>query len=426
MVYKKYLLSGCVIIFGVLLVLIAVFAADLGISDGPKDFFGPAQWLMIGVGVCVVIVGLFSRQISLIIIINLIVLLPLGLLVDNLLYWGSPWLPKNIVTKKLSKDAQAKYKLTHKEKPVYMYDGNIWFYNPSSNNPSYISINDEFGYRNLPGYISDNEKMDVVLLGSSFISGSSTVTITEYLREFLDPFKIYSLGIGGQGIPHWGLQFKRYVNSTYFKDDPKIVVLNFHGGFTTVATAEYTPGIPAHLKDVSNTLTWPERKFSRYGELMSIFRTVFRQVLAHFFPPVPLETEMTSDDLSKTFVEFSKVVNDIREVSPESIILLSYIPSVSVVYGQDEEYCSNVLKENFPFNDGHEHSCEVSTTRHEDNTKTLRNWAAQLKIHYLDSTPVVQKKNKDFLHLFNDPHFNEKGNRIYSEELAKKITTIIR
>src|SRR3989338_10701899 len=152
--YKQYVGSVLMITIGLMVIALGIFADQLGIGHGSKDFFGPAQWLMIGVGVSMVVIGIFSRQASFIIAVNLIVLLPALLLLDNLLYWTAPWLNKNLV-QRMSVNAQTKYQLAHWDTVPVSYEGSVWF------KPHYkklISVDgaekqivyDAFGYRNPP------------------------------------------------------------------------------------------------------------------------------------------------------------------------------------------------------------------------------------------------------------------------------------
>ena len=259
-------------------------------------------------------------------------------------------------------------------------------------------------------------------MGASFIEGAESITITEYLRNHLQPLGVYSLAMGGQGIQHWGLQFNRYMNSSFIKNPPKIVVLNFYGGNTVNATFQYKSApVPAHILDTSEKELLPQKKFSLYGELISMVRAeIFNKLFT-----APMDAESSSQELAKVFDVFSEVVNGIREKSPGTNILLSYIPSPGGVYGLNVEHCLSVGEKMFHLYNNYSDSCHESAARQAANSEMLKGWASELNIHYLDVVPVLQRHSNEILHLYNNPHFNEEGNRIYSEELANKIKELI-
>jgi hypothetical protein len=124
---SKHLPQIFLVSSGLLLGLVGLLADQLGIGHGSKDFFGPAQWSMIGTGVSMVAMGIFNRQASSIITVNLMVLLPMLLLLDNVLYWTAPWLSKNLV-QRMSTSAQTKYQLAHWDTAPVGYEGSVWFH----------------------------------------------------------------------------------------------------------------------------------------------------------------------------------------------------------------------------------------------------------------------------------------------------------
>ena len=408
---------------GLSLVFLSLFADTLGIGQGSKDNFGTVQWIMLSAGICMVIIALFNRNFSSMIAINLLVLLPMALLIDNLLFLGSPWLPNELV-RKLSADAKIKHTIAHWEETPFRNEGGVAFYKPnyicrSLKNKEYVY--DEFGYGNPPGYISHHDNIDVILLGASFIEQSLPGSITSNLRQFLCPLTVYSLGIGGQGIPHWGLHFKRYVNSNYFKSGPKVVVLNLYSGHAIDVTLSYKPGTLPYYHDARIKPAPPERKFSLFGELMAILRNeLFLEP-----PPSNLQEEPAADRLSQTLTALSEVVSMIRGATPETVILLSYITTPSAIYGPNVEHCLKIAGENFP-GPGFDEHCQFSASRQSANSEILQGWAARFNVHYLDSTPVLRQHAQNItLHNFNDPHFNSEGNCIYSQEIARKVFELI-
>jgi hypothetical protein len=189
----------------------------------------------------------------------------------------------------------------------------------------------------------------------------------------------------------------------------------------------YTSEIPPDIKKFSNKPIPPKQNFSFFGELIAIMRkSLIESFIYSRYHRV--EYESAPEELShpKVFTEVSKVVSAIREVGPDTIILLSYIPTPGAIYGPDINHCLRVTRKTFPRFRHHQMACEISPARQIANSRILRSWAAQQEIHYIDPTPVLnQHGEKEILHLYNDPHFNDEGNRIYSKEIAKKIISLM-
>ncbi len=79
----------------------------------------------------------------------------------------------------------------------------------------------------------------MVLLGDSFVWGTESATIADFLREEMAPYSVYSLGMGGEGIPHWRHHLDRFLSSTSYERPPKMVILNFYSGNDVTDTTLY-------------------------------------------------------------------------------------------------------------------------------------------------------------------------------------------
>lgn len=415
--YKGYLVKIILVVIGILLVLISLFADKMGIGQGPKDHFGFSQWLMLATGVAMAVIGVVNYRLSLIVMMNLVILLPMLLLVDNVLYSASPWLPENLV-QKMSYDAQVRHMIKNGKESPMVKEGESVFYKP--NYIRYVRndawLYDEFGYRNPPGYIAGSV-MDVILLGDSFTEGQTKTTIADYLRIFWNPRKVYSLGTKGQGIPHWSLHFKRYRDSEYFKSAPKIVILNFYSGNDISDTISYELR-QSGLNDSPEKPASHKHKFSFFGELIAMMRNAL--YFQGYFPP---PQEPTLEEVSNPIVvqALSKAVNEIRSVDSKIIILLSYIATSAAIYGTDIDRCLSATRMIFPKSDCAQ-ACKSDVRRQTANSNFLHKLADNLKIEYLDPTSALRRyAQKSLLHVVKDGHFNDEANRIYSEEIVKKF-----
>src|SRR3989338_4721091 len=153
--YKGRLFQILMAAIGIVLILMSIFADEIGIGQGPKGF-GLSQWLMLGAGIVMTIIGIASYRLSFIVFVNLIICVPMLLLIDNFLYYASPWFPEKLA-RRLSEDAQNRYVLKHwEDMPYVIRDGGISYYKPNfiAQKKDGTYFFDEFGYRNPPGYIT--------------------------------------------------------------------------------------------------------------------------------------------------------------------------------------------------------------------------------------------------------------------------------
>jgi len=421
--YKRYLPQILIVAVGIVLVLMSIFADQIGIGQGPKNF-GFSQWLMLIAGIVMTLIAI-NRQLSLLVAINLLVLIPALLLVDNVLYFTSPWLP-GCVVRNLSKDAQTKYLLKHwEDMPYVIRDGGASYYKPNfiAQKKDGTYFFDEFGYRNPPGYITKFNP-DVILLGDSFTEGYTKTTIAEYLRIFLSPWKAYSLGIAGQGPQHWKIQLNRYVNSIYCRSTPKIVVLNFFSGNDITDVTTCKPG-KDHTNQASDKPDPPQRKFSFFGELVAMARNAlyYHRVVAYAQLEPSLE-EVLDPVVAQAFFESVKEIRN--ATAPSTIILLSYISSAEVIYGSGVDRCVSALRSLGNQGGYYREACKVAASRQLANSNFLHKLADDLKIEYLDATPALREAARKLLLHNEGLHFNDEGNRIYSEEVAEKLKELMK
>jgi len=198
-----FVLAGLFILAGLLLnewVVARFFSAD-GILETPtriKVYVLELFLIALGVGL------LIYRARALL---GLVVTGVLLLVVDNALYLACPHLPANIA-KRLSRKSQLRYLKAHENSVPWVYAENIRFGRPNALVGPYQL--DSLGYRNPPGYLAKCGHVDVLLLGDSFIFGTEDETVADLLRRGLAPLTVYSLGIGGDGIPQWRYHFRRF------------------------------------------------------------------------------------------------------------------------------------------------------------------------------------------------------------------------
>ena len=395
-------------------------------------FYGPGTISGISLGVAMILVAIFSRAISFYVAVWSIVGGITLLCADNLIYLASPWLPRNLV-KIMTQEAMDKYLNFHHEEIILANDGRVWFFKPGAvryGEDSRRLIYDELGYGNPPGYLAGLQGADVLIFGDSFVEQTE---LPEILRELLAPATTYALGIGGQGPPHWRWHFQRYIKSAFYRQPPKVVVLNFYSGddFSDTKLYQLFPDVPENYKKRSVTPAWPTRRFSFFQELLSIVqKTVFTRAWLSQFPPVRLDFFEPDLDLEnsggpETLLTLSGMVEDIRRAAPSAKILLSVQAPVLAIYGLDRERCKAYIRQQFPNFGDHSKECEFASANHLNISKILGEWAQEHGVQYIDPTTELQRQSRiTNLLLGGDMHLSPEGCRIYAEAIATKITEL--
>jgi len=292
---------------------------------------------------------------------------------------------------------------------------------------------DTLGYRNPQGYLEQQEQIDVLLLGDSFIWGSDETTVADHLRDMLDPSSVYSMGMAGSGIPQWRYHYERFISAKSSTSAPSVVVLNYYSGnditdtqlfmglekkFGSVDSKDYFAYlkyqflIPSGDRKISLPKL-PEFVFlanfisdsSKYrnsaqssGQEVSQFPACLKH---HEHDPGMLDIQVLD--------QIDKAVNLIREIYPDTHIILSYIPTSSGVYGDQMPECPDLV---------------VDIEKQMESSGVLASYAKDAGIHYLDATPVLREYNQDTPVWSENDHFSAAGYQIYAQQLADLINNL--
>ena len=319
---------------------------------------------------------------------------------DRLLYYAAPSLPYEIWSK-LSYSACYRVSLLCEESPFF-YSENIRF---CKTHPLIDFFKtDTLGYRNPRNYLSEHESSaDIVLLGDSFTWGTEDTTIADHLRTSLAPLTVYSLGMGGEGIPQWRYHYLRFMG--YAKRAPGVVVLNYYSGNDISDTNKFLD-IKRRNGFVDSRIVFNgegpnDRSYNmlKLPELTSLIEKLKPSL------PVPLtieglpgryeidlaEREMSSEALTDDISEQIKsTVDIIRRTNPACVILLAYIPTGSFLYGGKIRECPQCSSD-------------------------IQNQAAlSVKLGALRAQATDKM-------IWIKAHFNPEGYRLYADILARSI-----
>ena len=399
-----------VFLVGLALVLSACFAdsLDLGgkVSTGG---FGKTQLMALLAGMAMVLAALaMPRAWAGIVAVNLAVFLITLLVADNILYLGAARWPDTLAIG-LSEEALVRRNtqkaMSSVQGDYYHFTDQYFFYVGRADHGRF----DEFGYRNPPGYISAQKGIDTILLGDSFIEGEGAVrTVADDLRGLLPGQTVYSLGIAGQGPPHWGLQFERYARSTYFRAPPRVIVMNFYGGNDARDTHVFMRGRKSFHKF----------HFSFFREataLIQYYAPFTRRNFQHerFSVPSPLPGTSThvhdtrestvffpEEELDRNdhvlYQSIASVIAALRRYAPRARLVLSYIPATQ--------------------------ACYADPGQGERNAAVLEGWSRQWGIVFVNSIKVLREQaGKEIIHVA-DGHFNDKGYALYARILMPALT----
>ncbi len=405
------------------------FSANTSTDLDSLAFYGPGTISGISLGVAMILVAIFSRAISFYVAVWSIAGGITLLCADNLLYLASPWLPRNMV-QVMSQEAMDKYINFHPEEILLANDGRVWFYKPGTvrdGGDGRKLIYDELGYVNPPGYLAKLQGADVLIFGDSLVEGG---VLPEILRELLAPVSTYGLGIGGQGPPHWRSHFQRYIKSPFYRQPPKVVVLNFYSGNDVGDTKLYQlfPDVPENYKRLSVIPAWPTRKFSFFKELLSIGqKTIFTKLWSvsnRYWQLPDLEPDLDAKESGwqETVLTLTEMVEDLRKASPSVKILVSYWATSGAIYSVDQAHCLEVGERVYfhrPFQD----TCTSATLKMQARvSQNLRKWAGITGVYYVDPTSKLQEAGRlSILHSDNDIHLNREGTRIYASAIVHRI-----
>ena len=396
-----------------------------------------------------------------IIFINLLLLFLLILLIDNLIYYSSHYLPKNF-QKYLSYKSQIKYILKNNEDTPFVYEKYIYHIKPEYNLTSLsdgVPISeyiDRFGYSNPRNYL-DSDKIEVLLIGDSFTQNPA---FSKSMRSFFKE-KVYSIGIGGQGIFHWKHQYKRFKRIYLGSSNPKIIVLNYFENdiedtlrALKYVNAGYTNSVYYPMNGYYDNFEKINRKYSFYNEIYSIFRYFIvsykvRENLVEFIktkkifnqnnisylkkkislntPESPIKYIKYNQDCiikingkrkNKFFSKNSsiKITNEIQKMLDlinfeETQVFFSYISAADTIYYEKLQK-DNALKDTY----------SIQKKSSENFNNFFNN--SKYPVKYIDvTTKLIDIAKKIPLHPCNgkDHHFSNLGFEKYSKLLSSEI-----
>jgi len=397
---------------------------------------------------------------------NLFFLLLFLLIFDNFLYYTSPLLPKEIV-KILSYKAQVRYKIKNENKSgLTIFDEHIYYLKPNSKHPtlsdglSTFEHSDEYGYVNPRNYLNSGE-IDLLLVGDS---ATQSQDFSNEMRKNFNG-KVYSIGIGGQGIYHWKHQYKR-ISTTVpdFKEPKNILLLYDENDIDDTQRA-----LKYFRKGYTNSVYYPpnpyndlfekiDRKFSFYHEVYSIFRyfvvsTQIRIKIKKFIENrvdlnvksqmeklkiIPKKSQLGDSfklinydntciiranvlkgdrvfDQNKTRDTANEINKILQLINFEKTnVFFSYNPSVNTIY-------------NLKF-DKNEYIIKMSNEQ-KLSSKNFSTFFKEKNVHYIDLTNDIRKiAATQPLHPCNgkDSHLSVGGYKLYTKLLTEKIKSILK
>lgn len=399
---------------------------------------------------------------------NLFIFLLFLLIFDNFLYFASPLLPKEIL-KILSYQAQTRYKIKNKNNRdlLTIFDEHIYYLKPNSKHftlsdgLSSFEYSDEHGYVNPKNYLNSGE-VELLLVGDS---ATQAQDFSNEMRKNFDG-KVYSIGIGGQGIYHWKHQYKRISKIVPDFKEPKNILLlydendiddtqralkYFRKGYTNSA---YYPPNP-----YSDNFKKYNMNFSFYSEVYSIFRyfvmsTQIRVKIKHF-----IEDRVNLNVKSK--IEKLKIIPKEDQLDAHTYKLINYentcIIRAEVLHGDrvfDQNKTRDIANEInkilqlinlektnvfFSYNpsantiynlklDKNEYLIKMSNEQ-KLSSKNFSTFFKEKNVHYIDLTKDIRKiAATQPLHPCNgkDSHLSVDGYKLYSKLLTKKIKSILK
>lgn len=347
---------------------------------------------------------------------------------DNLLYFSSPVLPKGIV-QSLSPEAQSRYVRVNPNAVPWIYAENIRYGKPYAATEDNTRM-DALGYRNPANYLDQNKKLDVLLLGDSFVWGTEQRTIADYLRETLSPFAVYSGGMPGEGIPQWRYHYARIVSITGVK--PGVVVLNYYSGndldntqrFLAILRDDGFVDSKVYFGYTDEANAPQESGFSRVfalSELRHLAQIAFavspdkdgqKAALDGVSGPYDFYIRREEDPAlldDAVAGQIAMTVDEIRTTNVDTIIVLSYIPTSAALYGGNITNCPD---------------CASDIETQKALSLRLKAAADKAGINYLDSTSALQAQAKTKA-LWRGAHFSAEGYQAYSELLAQEMQKVL-
>ncbi len=399
-----------------------------------------------------------------IIIINLLFFFFFLLIIDNLIYYFSPYLTKNF-QKYLSQKSQIRYIIKNNDEIGLIFDEYIYYSKPRSysvflsDGVPQKEYNDKFGYSNPQNYLS-LEEIEVLLIGDSF---TQYPDFSRSMRSFFNG-KVYSIGMGGQGIYHWKHQYERFKKIYLKSSNPKIIILNYYENdiedtlrALKYFEAGYTHSAYYPMNGYNDNFEKINREYSFYDEIYSITRYFvasyrIRENLSKFFkldkilnqntkaklekmkvlPKAPsanvigtleydqgckIQIDRANPD-KKLFSEntLPEIADQIKKMLDlidfnETKVFFSYLPAADTIYHEKLKK-DELLKNTFL----------IQNKSSENFRKFFNN--SKYPVKYIDLTSQLVKLSKDLpLHPCNgkDTHFSKFGFNQYAKLLSKEV-----
>lgn len=349
---------------------------------------------------------------------------------DWCLYLVSPSLPEEVVFW-MSPQARMRHWRARPGERDWVFDGSVHYLRPEAETREYglVVRPDSLGYRNPVGYLADARRVDVVLLGDSFTWGTESRTIADFLREEMSPLRVYSLGMGGEGIPQWKHHYERLVASTALERPPRVVVLNFYSGNDvsdtnvylgcsradgTVDAAEYFAYLYHQYLIPLRRRVWlpklPEFYFLTAGVVarQSQAHPVRYRDLGGLSIPVCLHHREPSPDrlTLEVLSALASSIQAVREATPGSQVVLSYVATSGGIYGDLMDACPD-------------YAADIG--RQEAVSELLSGFCARLGVTYVDVVPDLRRMAREKVLWAENDHFSLEGYRQYALLLARQI-----
>lgn len=431
---------GCFAILVSLVVnewLLARFAPDGEISSGARLWLlRTFDLLMFGFGVICIV---FRR--STVLAKGMLAVFATGLVlvvVDCALFAMAPMLPSATVAA-MSPHAQVRFCRANPDVLSWVYEANDRHARPNSVVEQFgvEYQTDSLGYNNPRGFLEGHPYVDVLLLGDSFVWGTEEQTLADHMRAEDGSVSVYSAGIAGAGIPQWRHNYLRFVRENSGRVPPQAAVLNFFSGndiadtrvFQLIEARDGTVDSAQYYAFINHHYLLP-RERGRLGlpkppELFFLLTYLLSAVHEHRSGEprtlivdgleLPVCQRLTEPAVwqmdNHVLDEIDKTVQAIREVKRDTMILLSYIPTSSGIYG-------DLMAPACP-------DRSEDPVRQRELSAALAKHAGALGISYADFTASLRRLNTTEPVWSDNNHFSPAGYRLYAHLLFEEIRRLM-
>lgn len=293
--------------------------------------------------------------------------------------------------------------------------------------PRLAVVIDEAGYRNPPGLYASTYTFDLILLGDSFVFGTSRLTIADVLRG-LGNLEVYSLGNIGDGPQQWALHFQRFLRTKR----TRLVAVNFYEGNdienALVASEIVRRGLPGksywhaytETAEAASAEKLSARIFNFVGRsaLVSMVRAASRPAQLAIATISGKKSELRALDgapeidarLVAGLGVIERVLKELKQACMSGVgdagcgLVVSYVPSNATVHGSQFTEVKRADPRFFV----------ESYARQREVSGRLAKIAARVGAEYVDVTPKLRELGA-IERLYNGYHFNARGYRRYAE-----------